>query len=114
MKKIILLFFIFFPLVFLGQSYTDWEEHDIVRFYKKINLDYNSLDGDGEEIDEIYVPTKVEDGAYEIEVKKVSSKLYGVYGTEIYIYFRYSPYLYNYDEGVLIVSYNTGSFYEKP
>jgi len=81
---------------------------------EKIDLDSYTLDEDGEEIDEIYVPTKVEDGVYEVEVYKISSKLYRIQGTNIYMYFRYSPYLYSYDEGVLEVSYNSGTFYEEP
>ncbi len=113
-RNLILLLIIAFPSVVFSQSYKDWDDHDVVRFYKKIDLDYNTLDEDGEEIDEIYVPTKIEDGTFEVEVRKVSSKLYQIYGTNIYMYFRYSPYLYNYDEGILEVSYNSGTFYEEP
>lgn len=108
--------FLFFSIALsaYSQDYKDWEEHDVVRFYKKIELDSYSLDEEGEEIGEIYIPTKVEDGTYEVEVYKVSSKLYQITGTNIYMYFRYSPYLYSYDEGVLEVSYSTGAFYEEP
>ena len=114
LKKLIVSVLFFFPLISFSQSYEDWDEHDVIRFYKKIELDSYSLDEDGEEIDEIYVPTKVDDGLYEVEVYKVSSKLYQIRETNIYMLFRYSPYLYNYDEGVLEVSYNSGTFYEKP
>lgn len=113
-KKLILSILFFFPLLSFSQSYKDWDEHDVIQFYKKIELDSYSLDKNGEEIDEIYVPTKVDDGLYEVEVYKVSSKLYQIRETNIYMFFRYSPYLYNYDEGVLEVSYNSGTFYEKP
>lgn len=105
---------VLFPQLIFSQSYEDWDEHDVARFYKKIELDSYTLDEDGEEIDEIYVPTKVEDGLYEVEVYKISSQLYQIRGTGIYMLFRYLPYLYNYDEGVLEVSYNSGTFYEKP
>ena len=115
MNKLIISFWLLIiPSLAFSQSYSDWDDHDVIRFYKKIDLDYNSLDEDGEEIDEIYVPTKVEDGTYEVEVRKVSSKLYQIYGTNIYMFFRYSPYMYNYDEGILEVSYNSGTFYEEP
>jgi len=98
-----------------GQEYKDWDEHDIKRFYQKIELDSYTLDDEGEEIDEIYIPTKeVKDGIYEIEVYKVSSKLYRITGTKIYMYFYYSPYLYSYDEGILEISGGHGTFYEKP
>lgn len=115
MKKIFisLLFLISFSPI-SAQSFRNWEEHDVIRFYEKIELDSYTLDSEGEEIDEIFIPTKVEDGLYEVEVYKVSSKLYQIRETNIYMYFRYSPYLYNYDEGVLEVSYSSGTFYEKP
>lgn len=97
-----------------AQNYLEWQQHDVSRFYEKIDLDYNTLDDEGEEIDAIYVPTRIDAGLYEVEVYKVSYKLYQIRGTNIYMYFRYSPYLYNYDEGVLSVSYGSGTFYEKP
>lgn len=113
-RKLILLLTIAIPSLVFCQSYRDWDEHDIVRFYKKFDLEYYTLDEEGEEIAEIYVPTKIDDGTYEVEVRKVSSKLYQIYGTNIYMYFRYSPYLYDYDEGILEVSYSSGTFYEEP
>lgn len=113
-RILVLAFFLSISLLSFGQSYEDWDEHDVVRFYEKIELKSNTLDSEGEEIEEIYVPTKVEDGVYEVEVYKISSKLYQIRNTNIYMYFRYSPYLYNYDEGILKVYYNSGTFYEKP
>lgn len=113
-RILILSLFLSINLLCFSQSYEDWDEHDIVRFYEKIELKSNTLDREGEEIEEIYVPTKVEDGIYEVEVYKVSSKLYQIRSTNIYMFFRYSPYLYNYDEGILKVYNNSGTFYEKP
>ena len=111
---IVLSLFVLQVLTF-GQNYKEWDEHDVVRFYEKIDLEYYTLDDEGEEIDEIYVPTKkVEDGLYEVAVYKISSKLYRIQGTNIYMFFRYPPYLYNFDEGILEVSYNSGTFYEEP
>jgi hypothetical protein len=113
-RKLIIVLLLFVPFIGFGQTYKDWEDHDVVRFYEKIDLDSYTLDADGEEIDEIFVPTKVDNGIYEVEVYKISSKLYRIQGTNIYMYFRYSPYLYSYDEGILEVSYNSGTFYEEP
>jgi hypothetical protein len=115
MKTLIIIFFLMTSAqIAFAQSYEDWDDHDVIRFYNKVDLDSYSLDEDGDDIDEVYVPTKVDNGLYDVEVYKVSSKLYQVRGTNIYMYFRYSPYMYNYDEGVLEVSYNSGTFYEKP
>ncbi|HZL11695.1 MAG TPA: hypothetical protein VFC65_17055 [Prolixibacteraceae bacterium] len=117
MKKnlvlILLVFFMSASLTF-GQDYKEWDDHDVVRFYEKIDLDSYTLDDEGEEINEVYVPTKVEDGNYEVEVYKISALLYRIQDTNIYMFFRYSPYLYSYDDGILEVSYNSGTFYEKP
>lgn len=109
-----LLTLILFPLITFGQNYRDWDDHDVIRFYEKTDLDSYSLDDEGEEIDEVYIPIKVEDGTYEVEVYKISSKLYRIQGTNTYMFFRYSPYLYSYDEGILEISYNSGTFYKKP
>jgi len=103
------------------QSYKNWDNYDVISFYEKkeINLDYNSLDQNGEEISvrtiTYYAPTKIKDGVYEVEIgDKISSKFYAVSGTSTYLYFRYTPYLYKFDEGILVVSYSSGTFYKKP
>jgi hypothetical protein len=104
-----------------AQQYKQWDNHDVIRFYEKkeITLDSNSLDEEGNDIYNrtitYFVPTKVKDGVYEIEVsEKISSKLWQIKGTNIYMYFRYNPYLYKFDEGILNVSYSSGIFYKKP
>lgn len=106
--------------VAFGQQYKEWEDHDVVKFYEKkeIILDYDSLDENGDDMydNEItyYIPTKIKDGVYEIEVyDKVSSKLWKIKGTNTYMKFRYNPYLYKWDEGILEVFYNSGTFYKK-
>ncbi len=119
MKMLIRFVIAGFPLILLNtvgfsQEFRDWDNHDVVRFYEKIDLNDYSLDEDGEEIDEIYQTTTIKSGLYEVEVYKISSNLYQVRGSNIYMYFRYSPYMYNYDEGILEVSYSSGTFYEKP
>lgn len=117
MKRNTILFICFlalFPTLNFAQSYKNWDEHDLVRFYEKIELDSYSINAEGEEIEEVFIPTKVKDGLYEVEVYKISSKLYQIRGTDIYMLFRYTPYLYSFDEGVLEVSYGSGTFYEEP
>ncbi len=111
----------FFSICSFAQQYKQWDDHEVIRFYEKkeITLDYNSLDKEGNDIYDrtitYFVPTKVKDDVYEVEVyEKISSKLWRIRGTDIYMYFRYNPYLYNYDEGILEVSYSSGTFYKKP
>jgi hypothetical protein len=118
---------IILPLIFFivsnstfGQSYKEWDKHDVVKFYAKkvFELDYDWLDENGDDIynREIvyYAPTRVDDGVYEVEVgDNPSSSLWQIKGTNIYMKFRYIPYLYRWDEGILEVSYGSGVFYEK-
>ena len=107
-------FLVFLPFIGFGQYYKSWDNHEVVRFYEKIDLDSYTIDNEGEEIEEIYIPTKIKDDIYEVEVYKLSSKLYKIQGTNIYMYFRYPPYMYSYDNGIVVVSYNSGTFYKKP
>jgi hypothetical protein len=95
-------------------NWENWAQHDIARLYEKVELDSYSIDKDGNEINEVFVPTKIDNGTYKVEVYKISSKFYQVKGTNIYMYFRYAPYMYNYDKGVLDVSYSSAIFYKKP
>jgi len=56
----------------------------------------------------------VDDGVYEVEVgDNPSSSLWQIKGSNIYMKFRYIPYLYRWDEGILEVYYGSGVFYEK-
>jgi hypothetical protein len=119
-RILLLIFLVSLSTTSFGQQYKEWDEHDVVKFYEKkeISLEYNSLDENGDDIYDnditYYIPTKVKDGVYEIEVyDKVSSKLWQIKGTNTYMKFRYNPYLYKWDEGILEVSYNSGTFYKK-
>ena len=123
MKKLQLinvLLLLFIPLS--AQEYRNWDSHDVIRFYEKkeVSLGYNSLDQNGDPISNqnliYFVPVNIKAGIYDIEVyEKISSKLWKIKSSNIYVYFRYNPYLYKFDEGVLVVdNYSGGTFYKKP
>lgn len=120
-----------------AQNYKKWESQDIVRFYEKnqitlkkneyVDLNNDVLNEDGETFskyrinyDDTYygeltyfIPTKVKSAIYEIEVnEKISSKLWQIKGMNIYILFRFNPFLFKWDEGILDTSNRT--FYKKP
>lgn len=120
-----------------AQEYKEWDSHDIVRYYEKkqitlkeneyIDLDNNVLNEDGETFSEnrinyddtsngklTYFSTKkVKSGIFEIEVnEKISSKLWQIKGINIYILFKFNPFLFKFDEGILDTS--NGTFYKKP
>jgi hypothetical protein len=139
MKNLFTLLLIFTSLNLSAQEYKKWEQHDVKGFYEKhqvilakneyVNIEYDAIDKDGNSIystrieykdteygEFIYfAKTKLNSGLYEIEVyEKVNSKLWQVKGKNIYLFFRFNPFLFKWDKGVLDVSYNDGVFYKKP
>ena len=112
----ILTTFIFVTLFSISFSQDEYEEHDIDEFYKKIELDYGTLDEDGNEIDFVFVKTDLEQGKYEIEITDGPGDLYEIKGTDYFIKFKfYYGYASYADEGILVVGTSAWSstFYEK-
>lgn len=72
----------------VGQSLDDLDSYSVDEFYKKIELDYGTLDEDGQSIDFVFIKTELESGTYEIELTDGPGDLYEVKGTDIYIEFR--------------------------
>ncbi|MBL7471389.1 hypothetical protein IS446_01180 [Robertkochia sp. 1368] len=90
-----------FLLCFAGtityaQSLQDLDQYRVDEFYKKIDLDYGTLDDDGYPIDHIYVRTEVDPGDYQIELTDADGDLYEIKGTNLYVtfmgYFGYAGY----------------------
>lgn len=114
MKKHILLLSLFFiSNLAYSQSYKDWEEYDVDSFYKKVDLKYGTLDEDGDEIDNIYVPTEIKEGVYEVEISDETGDLFLIEGTEYYLEFTLYYGYASYDEGILEVNSYGGTFYKK-
>lgn len=138
-KHLFIFLLTFSSLNLAAQEHKKWEQHDVKGFYEKhqmklakneyLNIEYDAIDSDGNSIystrieykdteygDFIYfTTTKLNSGQYEIEVyEKVNSKLWQVKGKNIYLLFRFNPFLFKWDEGVLDVSYRDGVFYKKP
>lgn len=98
-------------------NYEEWDEHEIAGVYVEISRDYAKAYGfdEGSSSARYFEKVGLEEGAYKIEVyDKVDSRFWNIRGTKYYIRFRYNPYLYNYDEGVLEWYGYSGTFYEKP
>ena len=94
----------------------DYEEHDIDEFYKKIDLDYGTLDESGSSIDFIFVKTELKQGKYEIEITDGPGDLYEIKGTDMFVKFRgYYGYAGYGEEGILVVgtSAYSSTFYKK-
>ena len=126
MKKLLtnwlICLFVILPttMVKADDSYTDWDDHDVVGLYIEISKSdaqkygFDEMFGEGSNA-RFFEKARIDSGLYEIEVyDKVDSRFWGIRGTKIFIKFRYNPFLYNYDEGVLDWDGYSGTFYEKP
>lgn len=105
-------------LLLLGCSLTahalsEPETHDVVNIYEKKELERGTLNEEGEEIEFVLVPTKLEAGKYDVEIcDNVSPTVYNIRGTDLYVEFRFNPFLFRFDEGLLDWGYGHGTFYE--
>ncbi|KAF9658330.1 hypothetical protein ABHQ57_14740 [Tenacibaculum sp. ZH5_bin.1] len=97
MKKIFtLLTLIIISNLSFGQNLEDLDSYTVDEFYKKVELDDETLNEDGDEIEYIYVKTKVDKGDYKIELTDGDGDLYEIKGTNLYVtfngYFGYAGY----------------------
>lgn len=114
MKKNILLFsFIIISNLSFGQNLDDLDSYTVDEFYKKVDLDYGTLDEDGYEIEYVYVKTEVDKGDYKIDLTDGDGDLYEVKGTNVYIkfngYFGYAGYS---TECIMKVDYYSSTVYK--
>ena len=110
-----MLFMLWFPLQLLAQEpeYKKWDNHDVKGVYIEVE---DEDDADIEENGRYFQKyRRLSSDIYEVEVsEKVSSKLWKIKGTKFFMFFRYNPYLYKYDEGILDWGGYDGTFYKKP
>lgn len=98
-----------------GQEWEEWEEHEIKQFY--VEIDENDADNyyDAEEFGgRWFIPTRIQYGEYSVEIgEKIESRFYRFNGTKYFALFRYTPYLWRWDEGVLVSEGRSGTFYKE-
>lgn len=105
-------------LLLLGCSLTahalsEPETHDVVNIYEKKELERGTLNEEGEEISFVLVPAKLEAGKYDVEIcDNVSPTVYNIRGTDLYVEFRFEPFLTGLEKGVLEWDYESGTFYK--
>lgn len=113
MKKVFSLLFVMsiFSHFCIAQNLDDLDSYDVEEFYKKVELENDTLDEDGEDIDFVFVKTEVnlDEGLYEIEVSDGPGDLYEIKGTDLFVTFRgYYGYAGYGEECIMKV---TGSYY---
>ena len=89
MKKAITLFvLIFISNMLLSQSLEDLESYTVDEIYKKLELDYGTLDDEGNNIEYVFVKTELDSGTYEVSLSDGPGDLYEINDTDIFITFR--------------------------
>ncbi len=116
-KKISALLLLFVTTISFSQSLDDLDSYDIEKVYKKVELDNETLDEDGDEIEFIFVETEfdVQRGKYEIELTDGPGDLYEIIDTGYFVIFRsYYGYAGYSDECILEVTggYFPGTIYK--
>lgn len=87
-KIINILFFIIVFQISYSQNLEDLDSYSVEEFYKKVELEYGSLDEYGSAKDFIFTKTELDEGTYEIELTDGPGDLYEVIDTNIFIEFR--------------------------
>ena len=95
------------------ESVSSGDTYDVAQVYEAVELKSGSKSidsyGNVEDAKIVLVPTKLDEGKYSVELTKVDSNFYKIYGTDLYIETKYC-YEYCYSEEVILVVY-TGSRY---
>lgn len=104
-----------------GNEY--WKEWDDTDFQIYVELegcesieeaeeyDYSAI----EEDDRYFVPKTISSGTYEVEViEKVNSRMWRLNHTNIFLKFKFNPFLYKWDKGIIDTYGGKGTFYKNP
>lgn len=68
-----------------------------------------------EEDDRYFIEKTIPSGIYEVEViEKVNSSMWKLRDTNLFLKFRYTPWLYKWDKGIIDTFAGKGTFYKNP
>lgn len=89
-KLLLLTAMLFTAQLTFSQNLDHLDSYTVDQFYKKLDLDYGTLDESGYSIDYIFVKTDpdLDSGLYEIEITDGPGDLYEIKGTSLYVKFR--------------------------
>ena len=88
------------------------DSYVIAGIYEKVELKSGSkvLDsyGNVKDAKAVYVPTKIDTGKYEVELTRIDSNFYQIYGTNLYIETKYCYEYATRDDAILNITSNYG------
>jgi hypothetical protein len=94
------------------ESVSSGDTYDVVQVYEAVELKSGSKSidsyGNVEDAKIVLVPTKLDEGKYSVELTKVDSNFYKIYGTDLYIETRYCYEYATRDDAVLVIESNYG------
>ena len=112
-KTFTIIFSLLFTCLAFSQNLDDLDSYTVDEFYKKVELDWGTLDENGNTISYVYVKTELDKGTYEIDLTDSDGDLYEVKDTNIFIkfngYFGYAGYG---TECILKVEYYRSTVYK--
>lgn len=103
-----------------NEYWKKWEDTDF-KIYVELEgcesldeaqeYDYSAI----EEDDRYFVPKTISSGTYEVEViEKVNSRMWRLNHTNIFLKFKFNPWLWKWDKGIIETYGGKGTFYKNP
>ena len=103
-----------------SEYWKDWESTDFKIYVELENChsleeaqdyDLSAI----EEDDRYFIEKSIPSGIYEVEViEKVNSRMWKLKGTNLFLKFRFNPWLYKWDKGIIDTFAGKGTFYKNP
>lgn len=92
--------------------YTSSKIYDLTGVYEKVELESGSKSMDSygniKDAKAVFVPTKIDTGKYEVELTRIDSNFYQIYGTNLYVETKYCYEYAARDDAILNITSNYG------
>ena len=89
MYKVLCILFLIVSKTTLAQDFDSLEDYSVDQLYKKVKLEYETLDEQGNSINFVFVKTELDTGTYEIELSDGPGDLYQINNSNLYLKFDY-------------------------
>lgn len=92
--------------------HTSSKIYDLTGVYEKVELESGSKSMDSygniKDAKAVFVPTKIDTGKYEVELTRIDSNFYQIYGTNLYVETKYCYEYAARDDAILNITSNYG------